>query len=65
MGRSGTAHPPLVGPGSELQLTFDGRSVPHVEVVEARALLATEGEHPPQSPPVEVSRSGVVPKTQT
>ncbi len=23
----------LVGPGSELQLTLDGRAVPHVEVV--------------------------------
>jgi hypothetical protein len=26
---------PLVGPGNELQLTIDGRAVPHAEVVEA------------------------------
>jgi hypothetical protein len=26
---------PLVGPGSELQLTLDGRAVPHLEVVGA------------------------------
>ena len=26
---------PLVGPGNELQLTIDGRAVPHAEVVQA------------------------------
>jgi hypothetical protein len=31
---------PLVGPGSELQLTIDGRAVPHAEVL---AALATPG----------------------
>jgi hypothetical protein len=32
---------PLVGPGSELQLTLDGRAVPHAEVISAREGTAT------------------------
>ncbi|WP_354702190.1 hypothetical protein DSM112329_02544 [Paraconexibacter sp. AEG42_29] len=34
---SGTHDLPLVGPGNELQLTIDGRAVPHHEVVAARS----------------------------
>lgn len=30
---------PLVGPGSELQLTLDGRAVPHMDVVRARSAV--------------------------
>lgn len=33
--RHGWEAVPLVGPGSELQLTLDGGAVPHVEVVAA------------------------------
>lgn len=32
---TGFADAPLVGPGSELQLTLDGRAVPHHDVVAA------------------------------
>ncbi len=32
-----SAQIPLVGPGHELQLTLDGRAVPHAEVVAANA----------------------------
>lgn len=40
---------PLVGPGSELQLTLDGRAVPHVEVVQA---VEAATAPPPPAPPV-------------
>jgi hypothetical protein len=33
---------PLVGPGNELQLTIDGRAVPHHEVVAAQAARSAE-----------------------
>jgi hypothetical protein len=39
----------LVGPGSELQLTLDGRAVPHTEVVEAAR--GTRGASPSFLPP--------------
>lgn len=31
---------PLVGPGNELQLTIDGRAIPHAEVVQATRTAA-------------------------
>lgn len=43
---SGWEAVPLVGPGSELQLTLDGRAVPHHEVV-----AALERPSAPPGPP--------------
>lgn len=40
----------LVGPGSELQLTLDGRAVPHAEVVSARAALPPDAAGTPPAP---------------
>lgn len=42
----------LVGPGSELQLTLDGRAVPHESVVAAGPVEHEDGPRPfPASPP--------------
>ncbi|MEJ7785601.1 MAG: hypothetical protein WKF96_12420 [Solirubrobacteraceae bacterium] len=45
---SGFADAPLVGPGSELQLTLDGRAVPHTDIVAPGgpepSLIGVEGE---------------------
>jgi len=43
--RRGWEAVPLVGPGSELQLTLDGRAVPHVEVAAAWALAQRSPRH--------------------
>lgn len=42
---------PLVGPGTELQLTIDGRAVPHADVVASSAAPAAPSS---TSPPTAV-----------
>ncbi len=52
---------PLVGPGSELQLTLDGRAVPHADVVGAQVGTAT----PPDPVRVGAADDRRVPDGQT
>ncbi|MCW2957362.1 MAG: hypothetical protein JWP18_165 [Solirubrobacterales bacterium] len=54
---------PLIGPGSELQLTLDGRAVPHVEVVRARAAVPTPGVA--AEAPAGLAEDASVPEGQT
>lgn len=51
---------PLVGPGNELQLTIDGRAVPHAEVVQAARTATAPADDPPPAAEVQA-----VPPEQT
>lgn len=57
---------PLVGPGNELQLTIDGRAVPHAEVVQAARTATAPADDPPPAPDrVPADDEQAVPPEQT